>query len=322
MTNQTTTKYRIRNWAEYNRALVQRGSLTIWFSPEAVEGWLCVKEGKKGRPTLYSHEAILCALMLKAVYHLPFRALRGLLLSLVMLLGVGLPIPCYTRICRRAKILGQQIKNLSSRRPTDLVFDSTGLKVYGEGEWKVRQHGKSKRRIWKKIHLAICPDSHDIILECLTGNEIADCEVAVALQHQIPKSVKRSYGDGAYDKDGCYRMFHSLGIEPIIPPQKNGVVHNSQTKPWLQARNDSIRELAGWQSLEEQEGDGRRLWKKLRGYHRRSIGETAMYRLKALFGSSLKCKHMCYQKAEIFSKCLTINRMNALGMPKGEWITA
>jgi len=88
LTQQTTTKYRIRNLADYNKALVQRGSLTIWFSPEAVEGWLCAKEGKRGRPTLYSQEAILCALMLKAVYHLPFRALRGLLLSLVILRGV------------------------------------------------------------------------------------------------------------------------------------------------------------------------------------------------------------------------------------------
>lgn len=316
MTQQTTAKYRIRNWREYNKALVQRGSLTIWFSPEAVEGWLAEKKGKRGRPQLYSNEAILCALMLKAVYGMPFRALRGLLLSLVILLGVALPIPCYTRICRRAKALGQQIKKLSHKRPTDVVFDSTGLKVYGEGEWKVRTHGASKRRTWRKIHLAICPDSHDVILECMTGNDVSDCEVLPEMQDELPRSVKRGYGDGAYDKDRCYQIFHALGIEPVIPPQRNAVLQNEQAKPWMQSRNDALRQIAG---LGEDEY-ARKLWKKLAGYHRRSIAETAMFRFKQLFGGSLACRKAPYQKAEVFSKCLVINRMNSLGLPKGKWI--
>ena len=104
------------------------------------------------------------------------------------------------------------------------MFDSTGLKVYGEGEWKVRKHGASKRRIWRKIHLAVCPDSHDITLSCLTGNDASDCEVLSKMQDELPKSAKRGYGDGAYDKDNCYRMFHELGIELVIPPQKNAVL--------------------------------------------------------------------------------------------------
>lgn len=317
MTQQTTTKYRIRNWGEYNKALVQRGSLTIWFSPEAVKSWLAGKDNKKGRPQVYSNEAILCALTLKAVYGLPFRALRGLLLSLVVLLGVPLPIPCYTRICRRAKALGQQIKKLSHKRPTDIVFDSTGLKVFGEGEWKVRKHGASKRRTWRKIHLAVCPDSHDIILECMTDSSVADCKILSKMQRELPKSIKRGYGDGAYDKERCYRTFHELGIEPVIPPQRNGILQDEQEKPWMQSRNDALRQIAG---LGEDE-DARKLWKKLTGYHKRSIAETAMYRFKKLFGGALACRKELYQKAEIFSKCLVINRMNSLGMPKGEWIT-
>ena len=113
MTQQSKTKYRIRNWSEYNRALVQRGSITIWFSPEAAQKWLGGKEGKKGRPKKYSDEAILCALMLKAVYHLPLRALQGLLMSIVTLMNIPVPITCYTRICRRAGSLGQKIMRLS-----------------------------------------------------------------------------------------------------------------------------------------------------------------------------------------------------------------
>lgn len=314
MTQQTKTKYSIRNWGDYNRALEQRGSLTIWFSAEAIEKWVANKNGKRGRPFLYSDDAILCALMLKAVYHVPFRQLKGLLTSLVFLLGISLPIPCYTRICRRAKDLGQKIQKLSSKQPTDIVFDSTGLKVYGEGEWKVRQHGVSKRRTWRKIHLAVCPHSHDIILQETTGNDVADCTVVSKMKKHLPGSVKRGYGDGAYDKEGCYQAFHSRGIEPIIPPQKNGVLHEEEV--WMKPRNNAIKEITGLGGDE----DARKLWKHLKGYHLRSIAETAMFRFKRLFGSSLSCRKLFYQKAEVYAKCLVINRMNKLGMPKGRWI--
>jgi len=313
MTQQAKARYNIRNWAEYNRALEQRGSLTIWFSSESIEKWVAEKNGKRGRPYLYSNDAILCALMLKAVYHVPFRQLRGLLNSLVILLGITLPIPCYTRICRRAKDLGQKIKKLSSKQPTDIVFDSTGLKVYGEGEWKVRQHGVSKRRTWRKIHLAVCPTSHDIILEQTTGNDVADCEAISQMEHELPGSLKRGYGDGAYDKESCYKVFYRTGIKPIIPPQKNAILH--ETKPWMRPRDDSLKEITGLGGDE----DARKLWKKLKGYHLRSISETAMYRFKKLFGSMLSCRKLHYQKAEVFTKCLVINRMNELGMPKGKW---
>ncbi len=318
MTQQTKAKYSIRNWGDYNRALVQRGSLTIWFSPESIEKWLAGKEGKRGRPRVYSNDAILCALILKAVYHVPFRQLRGLLQSLIQLLGISLPIPCYTRMCRRAKDLGQKNQKLSSKRPTDVVFDSTGLKVYGEGEWKVRQHGVSKRRTWRKIHLAVCPESHDIILECTTGNDVADCEVIPQMEDSLPDSVERGYGDGAYDKECCYQAFYELGIDPVIPPQKNAVLQNEEAKPWMQSRNNALKEIVGLGTDE----DARKLWKKLKGYHRRSLAETAMFRFKALFGSSLKCRRMSYQKAEVFAKCLAINRMNSLGMPRGKWVYA
>jgi len=95
--------------------------------------------------------------------------------------------------------LGQELKKLSRKNVTNIVIDSTGLKVYGEGEWKVRQHGISKRRIWRKLHLAVCPDSHEIIFEILTENNVADCDVYPKLLEVMPKSVKRTYGDGAYE---------------------------------------------------------------------------------------------------------------------------
>ena len=141
--------YRIRNWPEYNRSLVNRGNVNLWISDDALGKWVLPNVGDRGRPRMYSSEVILCALMLKGIYHLPLRALEGFLQSLILLIGVCVPVPCYTQICRRAVELGQNIQRLSRKNNiTDIVIDSTGLKVFGEGEWKVRQHGKSKRRTW------------------------------------------------------------------------------------------------------------------------------------------------------------------------------
>lgn len=314
---QIKTKYRIRNWSDYNKALIQRGSITLWFSPEAQEKWLANNvDSKRGHPQIYSDEAILCALVIKGVFHLPFRALQGFLMSLILMLGVTLPIPYYTQICRRAKGLGQEIKRLNKKRPTDIVFDSTGGKVYGEGEWKVKIHGKSKRRTWRKIHLAICPDSHDIILECVTENNVADCDALNRMGKELPGSIERCYADGAYDKEICYHALTRVGIDPIIPPQRNAVLQEDKSRPWMQSRDTALLAIIGLGDDEE----ARKIWKKLMGYHRRSIGETAMYRFKTLFGGSLKSRKMHYQKAEVFAKCIAINRMNALGMPKGKWV--
>lgn len=318
MTKQAETKYRIRNWAEYNKALVNRGSLTIWFSDDSIGGWLAKQSNQKGRPRIYSDEAILCALIVKAVYRLPFRALRGFICSLLQLLGHNLPVPCYTRICRRAAELGQRIEKLRTRKPTDIVFDSSGLKVYGEGEWKVRQHGKSKRRTWRKIHLALCPDSHEIILSYLSENNEADCEVIPKMKDHLPRSVKRSYGDGAYDKELCYREFHRAGIKPIIPPQRGAVLHDLLKDPWMKDRNDAIRAITGLGN----DDDARKIWKKLMGYHRRSLGETGFYRWKTVFGGELKSRNIPNQRGEVYAKSIAINKMTSLGMPRGEWVAA
>ena len=124
---QPKKKYRIRNWKKYNTALVQRGSVTIWFSEDSIGKRLANEPHfRRGRPHVYSNDAILCALLIRAVYHLPLRALEGFIASLVRLRKLPLPVPCYTQICRRAKALGEEIKKFSNKRPTDIVFDSTG----------------------------------------------------------------------------------------------------------------------------------------------------------------------------------------------------
>ena len=312
------TEYRIRNWKEYNKSLVQRGGITVWFSEDAINKWSAEKkQGKKGRPFSYSDDAILTALIVRSVFHLPLRALQGFLCSIVALMKLTLSIPCYTQISRRAKSLGEKLAKFSNKRITDLVIDSTGLKVYGEGEWKVRKHGISKRRTWKKLHLAVCPDSHEIILEVLTENSISDCEVFPLLLNDSPDSIERVYGDGAYDTTDCYQSCLNNGIEPIIPPQKNAIYHKN-APPHMDYRNDSVLEILGLGGNDQ----ARSLWKKLKGYHRRSLSETAMFRLKRLFGSDLKSRSLETQKAEVKAKCEALNRMTRLGMPDSKKIVA
>lgn len=319
MTKQTETKYRIRNWKDYNRALIQRGSITLWFSEESVKSWHETGSKKsKGRPRIYSDEAILCALLIRAVYHLPLRALQGFLFSLILSLGLKLLVPSYSQICRRAKDLNKELKKLSNRHPCDIVFDSTGLKVYGEGEWKVRQHGISKRRIWRKFHIAIDPKSSEILIGELTGNGIGsgDAEIAQKMIQKLPKGVKRVFGDGAYDDLGLREKIEELGAEAIIPPPRGAIVHKGSNNPALIKRNDAVREIAGFGNDDE----ARKIWKIFHDYHRRSLVETAMYRIKQITGGNLRSREHIRQQVEAHIKCLVINRMTKLGMPRGVWV--
>jgi len=254
--------------------------------------------------------------MIRCVFHLPLRALQGFLTSLILILSVGLPVPSYSQICRRAKSLGQELKKLSRKNISNIVIDSTGLKVYGEGEWKVRQHGYSKRRTWRKVHLAICPDSHEIVLEILTDNKVADCMVYPKFLETLPKSVKRTFGDGAYDTEGCYAANQKHGSIPIIPPNRDAILRKDSLA--MEARNNHLLEIVGLGGDDQ----ARKLWKKLKGYHRRSLAETAMFRFKRVFGSDLKSRSFETQKAELYAKCLALNIMTRLGMPKSELLAA
>ena len=311
------TRYCIRNWRDYNRSLKQRGSLTVWFSEDAIDKWQAKPTGKRGKPVIYSDDAILTALMLRFVFFLPLRALEGFLGSLVSMMGLDLRTPSYSQICRRAQNLGKRLERLTKRRITDLVIDSTGLKVYGEGEWKVRQRGPSKRRTWRKLHLAICPDSHEIVFVKLTDNKTPDHKVYPHFLSKAPKTVKKPYGDGAYDRAECYQANFRHGSSPIIPPQKNARYRINASEDY-QERNLAVLEIRGLGGDDE----ARRLWKKLKHYHRRSLAETGMYRFKNIFSGKMRSRLIANQQAEVYVKSIALNKMTRLGMPISEKIAA
>ncbi len=216
-------QYRVRNWSQYNKALVNRGSLTVWFDQDSIKNWYDHSpRDQQGRPKLYSELAILCALSLRSIFHLPLRSAQGLVISLIELLNLPIAAPNYTTLSRRQAALSVELPHTARKGAIDLVIDSTGLKIYGEGEWKVRQHGYSKRRTWRKLHLGINPDNHMIESTVVTTNDFQDSEVFSDLLEQVSVGLKQVAADGAYDSHVCYAELEARGATANIPPQGGG----------------------------------------------------------------------------------------------------
>src|SRR3982751_445411 len=192
-------RYQIKNWREYDQALQNRGSLTVWFTPEAVAAWHPPLTGKRGRARRYSDLAIETGHLLRLAFGRPWRQTEGLLRSIAVLLGVGLSVPDHTTFSRRSIGLSLTASLTRSSEPVHVVIDSTGLKVYGAGEWQREKHGERARRTWRKLHLAVDPHSHEILASELTTNEIGDSSMVTPLLNQIPGSIASVMADGAYD---------------------------------------------------------------------------------------------------------------------------
>jgi hypothetical protein len=304
--------YKITNWRKYNESLVQRGSITFWFSDDVVAQWHHRNpRSKVGHPFVYSDTAVQCLLVLRELFQLPYRQTEGLGRSLVELMQVALDIPDYTSLAKRAAKLGISLDVRRHTGPIDVVVDSTGLKVFGEGEWKMRKHGKSKRRTWRKLHLAINPATQEIEAETLTENSCDDASQADPLLDQVRNPTNGFYGDGAYDKWKVYEILEKRGTKAIIPPQRNAKIK--------QHGNSSGRPLSRDIVIRHIRRHGRRHWKESVGYHRRSLSETAMYRMKCCFGDHLKNRLIPNQRTEARLRSKILNKFTRLGLPQFEW---
>src|SRR3954465_11583122 len=197
--------YRVKNWGEYDQALQTRGSLTVWVTPEAIAAWQAPPTGQRGRSPFYSNLAIETGHLLRLAFGRPWRQTEGLLRSVVTLLGVSLAIPDHTTFSRRSIDLSLPTTLTPSSEPVHVVIDSTGLKVYGAGEWQREKHGERSRRSWRKLHLAVDPTRHEILASELTTNEIGDRSLVSPLLHQIPGDMASVMADGAYDGEPVYR---------------------------------------------------------------------------------------------------------------------
>jgi Transposase DDE domain len=259
VTNKEKRQYRIRNWPDYNAALVRRGSLTLWVEEHTVDKWRdTASPTRRGRRRTYSDLAITCALTLREVYHLPLRSTQGLVRSLLRLLGTDLPAPHYSTLSRRAATLDVKLPRLS-KGPLHLAVDATGVKLYGEGEWKVRLHKKEQRRTWRKLHLLIDHTTHECVGLEMTDKDTLDRRALPGLLRGVEGEVAEVLGDGAYDFQDCYRAIHTRGARSIIPPQVRARVRSG---PEFEGRNAAV--LRGREVGKEE-------WKQEAGYHRRSL---------------------------------------------------
>ena len=299
---------RIRNWSEYNKGLKQRGSLTFWISPEVLANWeVKEKTGKPGSTPTYSNQAIVTMLSLKSVMGLAGRALCGFVESVFQLMGLALSVPDHTTISRRLKRLDVPLPVKPTSGKRHVVIDSTGIKVYGEGEWKTRQHGVGKRRTWRKLHLAVDEATGEILSSVVTDNSCHDSEVLGELLDEIAEPISQVDADGAYDTAACYDYIEERDAVAGIPPQRNAKIwfHGNRKTP-THPRDENLRRIRLV---------GRAKWKREINYHRRSLAETTMFRIKTAFGGRVSARKLDRQENELKVQCLVLNRMIQVAKP-------
>lgn len=307
-------KYKVHNWGEYNKGLKQRGAITLWINEEVLQNWRYQGGNKRGGQRRYSDLAIEVCLVVRKVYHLAYRQTAGFVESFFQSVNVALPVPDYSVICRRSKALPLSLQPKKGKRITDIVVDSTGLKVYGEGEWKVRQHGWGKHRTWMKLHIALDATSQQVEAVELTTNAVDDGAVAEKLLGRIDAMIKSFTGDGAYDKAKVRKALQQKVLEQkedilqVIPPRHNAVV-DTKGRAYLKQRNDAIKAIRRF---------GRKQWKVLTNYHQRSKAETFVFRYKTILGGRLQAREVNRQKTEVKVGCKILNMMLVLAKPISE----
>lgn len=304
-------RYRTRNWKEYNPALVQRGSLTLWIDAAVATTWKANRDGRFCKQRIYADLAIETVLMVGKVFHQPLRQTQGLVQSLLALLGLDLPVPDYSTLCRRRRRLSIAIDPDLGEEPIHFLIDSSGLKVMGEGEWKVRKWGKEKRRKWIKLHIGMDARTGQITAARVTEANVDDGGQLPELLSATPGRVDKAGGDGAYDYVNNYRVIAGRSAEPIIPARLGAVL---RPEPEATARNAVVARMeALW---DEKTGDAR--WKSESGYHRRSLSESLFSRWKRVLGPEVRARDLNAQEVDSRIGCNVLNRMLALCRPVSE----
>lgn len=306
-------KYKIRNWHEYNESLKNRGKVSVWIDPDAPKGWIVgiidAPKPKRGSSNYYSDLAIETVRTMGIVYHQALRQTEGFCRDLLVgQMGFNLDIPDYTTLSRRGGRLKITLPK-KDKSVVAIIVDSSGVKVFGEGEWKVRQHGYSKRRDWLKFHLSSDRDG-EIRAVKVTDSGIDDASVGCEIirKQQQETEIDGIYGDGGYDKAKVYAACTGLDTNQIhIPPREDAKiwVHGNR-KGDRHPRDEALR---GIRKL------GRRQWKETSGYHQRSIIENVMYRYKTIHGDRLQARKRENQELEVNLKCKILNLMAYQGMP-------
>jgi IS5 family transposase len=280
----------------------------MWITEDVVQTWPAAEaERPRGHPRTYTDTAIVTMATLQEIYQLGLRQTQGLMESIGHLLQLEVSIPDYTTLRRRRATLAIALPRTRSTEALHVVVDSTGVKVFGEGEWKVRQHGYTYRRTWRKVHVGVDEASGEIVAAVVTTNNYHDSQVLPDLLDQVDEAIQQVSGDGAYDRRSCYDAIRERESQATIPPQHNAKIwQHGNTKAERLARDENLRRIRQI---------GRAAWKRECGYHRRSLAETTMFRLKTIFGDPVAARSFAGQAAQLLVRCATLNRMTQLGRP-------
>jgi Transposase DDE domain len=247
-------RYRVTNWPDYEAALIRRGSLSVWFTEEAVQAWHAPATGERGGQLIYSAIAIETGLALRLVFHQPLRQTEGMLRSIVDLLRFEIAVPDHTTLSRRSGGLTIVPTRVDRDEPLHLLIDSTGLKIYGEGEWLDQKHGIGSRRRWRKLHLGVDAITHEIVAAELTPDDVGDVSEVPELLDQLDADVASMTADGAYDSEAVYDAVAERHPQAavIIPPRATAVP--SQTTTTQRDRHLQVIETRGRMKLAAQFG--------------------------------------------------------------------
>jgi len=301
-------KHRVTNPAAYDAALRQRGSLTVWFTDEAIEGWRAASRTTPGGQPWYSPLAILTALTLRAVFHLALRQTEGLIGSIIGLLGLALAVPDHSTLSRRAKAL--EVPRPQPRRdgePLHLLVDSTGLRLCGAGEWLQEKHGTKTRRSWRKLHIGLDAETGQIVAVSLTAKEVDDGAEVGPLLDQVTGAVASFTGDGGYDQDRVYASVAERHPEAavVVPPRVTAVP--SETAATAPTQRDRHLQIIA--------EHGRAAWQKACGYTTRARAEAAIGRFKQVIGDGLRSRTDERRATEVDVAVHALTRMSELGRP-------
>jgi hypothetical protein len=306
------SKYKLKNWAKYTQSLKNRGDIFVWIDKDADLGWVYSGKRRPGGKVIYSDKAIEMSLKIRSIYHQPLRQTQGLIEGIFRLMKVNVTVPDYTTVSRRAKTLDLNVERfptgegsiINPNEPVYMIIDSTGLKVYGAGEWHVKKHGVKARRSWRKCHLSVTRTG-DIQAGTVTDHRTDDASQVPKLQEQVEEDVAGAIGDGAYDVKHVYQSFIEMNpdIRLIIPPRSYAVMSED---PKLKQRNEHIDKI---------QQHGREAWENSSGYTQQARAENTMFRYKTIFGGQLRSRTFESQENEVILNCSILNKMRSLGMP-------
>ena len=290
-----------RDWKQYNKQLINRGNLNFWITKKSLKFWKAKKRKKVGRPFTYSDEAIKTMLIVRFKYQLPLRELEGFFQFLAKLQGIP-RVPSYSQVCRRMQNLQLPEELIDKKNVTDLVLDTTGLKVHGEGEWCAKRYGgKSK---WVKLHIAVDPKSGKLLLAEETEEKTHDTKLLKKALLRCNKRKGVVLIDGIADSARCYELSQRHNKKLITPPNRKAILRKEEV---YEERNQALRAIKGLGGDEL----ARTIWGKLSGYSKRVIVESKISAWKRLLGADLKSKTRNRVKREVRLKAMIFNQMVA-----------